>query len=169
MLNLSLILNAINDAHPQNIPDILFNRIENSLNLIIDNKLSSTYLKCASLSKSLSNLDLVALYYSKTNYLIIFDVFKGITKNICDVDNEIINHDYNSNNYLLILFENGSLGLIKNSSQLKLDILQNYQKVIIFRWYPFSGLDENIFCYCNADNEIYLVNLNSDKKFEKKI
>ena len=148
---------------------ILFNRIENSLNLIIDNKLSSTYLKCASLSKSLSNLDLVALYYSKTNYLIIFDVFKGITKNICDVDNEIIYHDYNSNNYLLILFENGSLGLIKNSSQLKLDILQNYQKVIIFRWYPFSGLDENIFCYCNADNEIYLVNLNSDKKFETKI
>ena len=76
---------------------ILFNRISNDLNLIIDNKLSSTYLKCASLSKSLSNLDLVSLYYSKTNYLIIFDVLKGITKNICDVDNEIVYHDYNTN------------------------------------------------------------------------
>ena len=148
---------------------ILFNRIENSLNVIIDNKLSSTYLKCASLSKSLSNLDLVSLYYSKTNYLIIFDVFKGYTKNICDVNNEIIYFDYNSNNYLLILFENGSLGLIKNSSKVTLDILQNYQKVIIFRWYPFSGLDENIFCYCNVDNEVYLVNLNSEKKYETKI
>ena len=148
---------------------ILFNRIENNLNLIIDNKLSSTYLKCASLSKSLSNLDLVSLYYSKTNYLIIFDVLKGYTKNICDVDNEIIYIDYNSNNYLLILFENGSLGLMKNNSNVTVDILQNYQKVIIFRWYPFSGLDENIFCYCNIDNEVYLANLNSKKKYETKI
>ena len=148
---------------------ILFNRIENNLNLIIDNKLSSTYLKCASLSKSLSNLDLVSLYYSKTNYLIIFDVLKSYTKNICNVENEIIYHDYNSNNYLLILFENGTLGLIKNSSQVIVDILQNYQKVIIFRWYPFSGFDENIFCFCNTDNEIFLVNLNSEKKYETKI
>ena len=83
---------------------ILFNRIENNLNLIIDNKLSSTYLKCASLSKSLSNLDLVSLYYAKNNYLIIFDILKGITKNICNVENEILYLDYNSNNLLLILF-----------------------------------------------------------------
>ena len=148
---------------------ILFNRIENNLNLIIDNKLSSTYLKCASLSKSLSNLDLVALYYAKTNYLIIFDILKGITKTICDVENEIIYHDYNSNNLLLILFENGTLGLIQNSSQLTVDILNVYQKVIIFRWYPFNSLDENIFCYCNDDNEVFLVNLNSEKKYENKI
>ena len=148
---------------------ILFNRISNDLNLIIDNKLSSTYLKCASLSKSLSNLDLVSLYYSKTNYLIIFDVLKGITKNICDVDNEIVYHDYNTNNYLLILFENGLLGLIKNNLQLNVSILQSYQKVIIFRWYPLCGLDENIFCFCSADNEVYLVNLNSEKKYETKI
>ena len=48
---------------------IIFNRIENNLNILIDNKLSSTYLQSASLSKSLSNLDLVSLYYSKTNYI----------------------------------------------------------------------------------------------------
>ena len=41
---------------------IIFNRIENNLNILIDNKLSSTYLQSASLSKSLSNLDLVSLY-----------------------------------------------------------------------------------------------------------
>ena len=148
---------------------ILFNRIENNLNLIIDNKLSSTYLKCASLSKSLSNLDFVSLYYAKTNYIIIFDVLKGITKNICDVNNEIIYHDYNTNNYLLILFENGNLGLIKNTSQITVDILKDYQKVVIFRWYPFCGLDENNFGYCTSDNEVYLVNLNSQKKYESKI
>ena len=127
---------------------ILFNIIENNLNLIIDNKLSSTYLKCASLSKSLSNLDLVSLYYSKTNYLIIFDILKGCTKNIIDINNEIIYHDYNTNNYLLILFENGTLGIIKDTSRLILDILPNYQKVVIFRWYPYCGLDENIFGFC---------------------
>ena len=148
---------------------ILFNRIENNLNLIIDNKLSSTYLKCASLSKSLSNLDLVSLYYSKTNYLIIFDILKGCTKNIIDINNEIIYHDYNTNNYLLILFENGTLGIIKDTSRLILDILPNYQKVVIFRWYPYCGLDENIFGFCNSDNEVYMVNLNSEKKYETKI
>ena len=148
---------------------ILFNRIENNLNLIIDNKLSSTYLKCASLSKSLSDLDLVSLYYSKTNYLIIFDILKGQTKNICDINNEIIYHDYNTNNYLLILFENGVLGLLQNSSQITVDILPNLQKIIIFRWYPYCGLDENIFCCCSMDNEVYMIDLNTEKKYETKI
>ena len=148
---------------------IIFNRIENNLNILIDNKLSSTYLKSASLSKSLSNLDLVSLYYVRTNYLIIFDILKGCTKNICHLNNEIIYHDYNINNYLLILFENGVLGLIKNTSQLIVDMLPNFQKVIIFKWYPYCGLDENIFCLCTCENDIYLVNLNSEKKFETKI
>ena len=147
---------------------IIFNRIENNLNILIDNKLSSTYLKSASLSKSLSNLDLVSLYYSKTNYLIIFNILKCCTKNIVHLNNEIIYHDYNINNYLLLLFENGELGLIRNNSLL-VDILPNFQKVIIFRWYPYCGLDENIFCLCTGDNDIYMVNLNSEKKYETKI
>ena len=147
---------------------IIFNRIENNLNILIDNKLSSTYLQSASLSKSLSNLDLVSLYYSKTNYLIIFDILKCCTKNICHLNNEIIYHDYNINNYLLILFENGELGLIKNNS-LIVDILPNFQNVIIFRWYPYCSLDENIFCFCTGDNDIYMINLNSEKKYETKI
>ena len=148
---------------------IIFNHIENNLHILIDNKLSSTYLKSASLSKSLSNLDLVSLYYSKTNYLIIFDILKGCTKNICQVDNEVLYHDYNVNNYLLILFENGVLGLIKNTSQLIVDIIPNFQKVVIFRWYPYSNLDNNIFCFCTSDNDVYMVNLNSEKNYETKI
>ena len=147
---------------------IIFNRIENNLNILIDNKLSSTYLKSASLSKSLSNLDLVSLYYYKTNYLIIFDILKCCTKNICHLNNEIIYHDYNINNNLLLLFENGELGLIKNNS-LIVDILPDFKKVIIFRWYPYCSLDENIFCFCTLNNDIYMVNLNSEKQYETKI
>ena len=148
---------------------ILFNRIENTLNVIIDNKLSSTYLKSVTLSKSLSNLDLICLYYSKTNYIIIFDILKNCTKSIIDIDSEIVYQDYNTNNYLLILFDNGTLGLIKSNSQQKVELLQNIQKIVLFKWYPFCSLDENIFAACNSDNELYTININSNKKYEAKI
>ena len=94
---------------------ILFDRNNNRLHSVIDSKMSNSYLKSASLSQSHSNLDIVSLYYSKTNYIIIFDIQKEIMKNIFNIDNDIQYQEYNKNNYLMILFENNTLGLIKNS------------------------------------------------------
>ena len=155
---------------------ILFDRLNNQLHSVIDSKMSNSYLKSASLSKSHSNLDIVSLHYSKTNYIIIFDIQKEIMKNIFNINNDIFYQEYNKNNYLMILFENNTLGLIKNSFALirneedkNVEIIQTFGKVIIFQWYPFCNLDENSFCYCNTDNEVYYVNLNNEKKFESKI
>ena len=155
---------------------ILFNRINNQLLSVIDNKMNNSYLKLASLSQSHSNLDIVALYYSKTNYIIIFDIQKEIVKNIFNINNDLIFQEYNKNNYLLMLFENNTLGLIKNSFSLgsdendkNIEIIQTYGKVVIFQWYPYCSFDENSFCYCNSNNEVYYVNLNNEKKFESKI
>ena len=47
--------------------------------------------------------------------------------------------------------------------------MQNIQKIVLFKWYPFCSLDENIFAACNSDNELYIINLNSNKKYESKI
>ena len=155
---------------------IVFDRINNQLRSVIDSKISNSYLKSASLSQSHSNLDIISLYYSKTNYLIIFDIQKEIMKNIYTINNEILYQEYNKNNYLMILFENNTLGLIKNSFDIhknendkNVDILQIFGKCIIFQWYPFCGLDKNSLCYCNTDNEVYYIDLSSSKKFESKI
>ena len=155
---------------------ILFDRLNNQLHSVIDSKMSNSYLKSASLSKSHSNLDIVSLHYSKTNYIIIFDIQKEIMKNIFNINNDIFFQEYNKNNNLMILFENNTLGLIKNTFALirneedkNVEIIQTFGKVIIFQWYPFCNLDENSFCYCNTDNEVYYVNLNNEKKFESKI
>ena len=153
---------------------ILFNRINNQLLSVIDNKMSSSYLKLASLSQSHSNLDILSLYYSKTNYIIIFDIQKEIMKNIFNLNNDLIYQEYNKNNYLMMLFENNTLGLIKNTFSLKeneknIEIIQTIGKVAIFQWYPACTFDENSFCYCNTDNEVYYVNLNNETKFESKI
>ena len=155
---------------------ILFDRINNQLQSVIDSKMSNSYLKSASLSKGHSNLDIVSLYYSKTNYVIIFDIQKEIMKNIYNITSDIVYQEYNKNNYLMILFENNTLGLITNSFSIqrseqdkKVDIIQTNGKVIMFQWYPFCTLNENTFCYCNTDNDIYYVSLNNDKKYESKI
>ena len=155
---------------------ILFNRINNKLESVIDNKLSNHYLKSAALSQGNFNLDIVSLYYSKTNYLIIYDIKKESMKNIFNLNNEINYQEYNKNNYLMILFVNNTLGLIRNSCSLLNDendkIVETIKisgEAILFKWYPFSRLDENSFCYCNIDNEVYFMSLNSDKKYESKI
>ena len=155
---------------------ILFDRLNNQLHSVIDSKMSSSYLKSASLSKSHFNLDLVSLHYSKTNYIIIFDIQKEAMKNIFNINNDIISQEYNKNNYLMILFDNNTLGLIKNTCALlrneedkNVDIIQTFGKVVVFQWYPFCSLDDNSFCYGNIDNEVYYVNLNSEKKYESKI
>ena len=155
---------------------ILFNRINNQLDSVIDNKLSNNYLKSAALSQGHSNLDIVSLYYSKTNYLIIYDIQKESMKNIYNLSNEINYQEYNKNNYLMILFENNTLGIIRNSYSLPRDesdknveLIQITGKAILFQWYPFCRSEENSFCYCNTENEVYFMNLNSEKKFESKI
>ena len=156
---------------------ILFDRNTNRLHSVIDSKISNSYLKSASLSQSHYNLDILSLYYSKTNYLIIFDIQKESMKNNFTLNNEILYQEYNKNNYLMILFENNTLGLIKNSFALlknendkNVEILQIFGKCVIFQWYPFCGLDQNSFCYCNTDNEVYYIDLNvCDKKYESKI
>jgi len=155
---------------------ILFDRINNQLNSVIDSKMSNSYLKSAALSQGQSNLDIASLYYSKTNYIIIFDIQKEAMKNIYNINHDIVYQEYNKSNYLLILFENNTLGLITNSFSLQkseedknVDIIQTNGKVVSFQWYPFCTINENTFCYCNTDNEIYYINLNNDKKYESKI
>ena len=114
---------------------IIFDRITNRLHSVIDSKISNSYLKSASLSQSHSNLDIVSLYYSKTNYLIIFDIQKESMKNIFTLNNEILYQEYNKNNYLMILFENNTLGLIK--------IHLLYLKMKMTRMWKFSKFLEN--------------------------
>ena len=155
---------------------IIFDRLNNQLHSVIDSKMSNSYLKSATLSKNHCNMELVSLHYSKTNYIIIFDIQKETMKNIFNINNDIISQEYNKNNKLMILFDNNTLGLIKNTSGIirneedkSPDFIQTFGKVVIFQWYPFCSFDDNSFCYGNIDNEIYYVNLNNEKKFESKI
>ena len=170
---------------------IIFTRTDNQLYSIIDTKMSSSYLKSVSLSQSKTCLDKVSLSYARTNRIVIFDLLTEEIENIYTFTHEIIYHQYNKNNNLIVLLDNNHLykissfienNLSKNEDSDQIDnedvnnnILKGIKristigKVTQFQWYPFCSSDENILGYVNSDNEVYLKNLNSHKKYESKL